>query len=140
MFLRMLGIQVQESTSRMGTDVTHEWHHLTDLTGDKPFVVTGVRMTGTDVAVQGDFELPLLARLSYEDQVFVGEFVRNHGSIKGMEKAFGVSYPTVKNRLNRIAEQLQLVVVETPTDRQEVLDLLEAGDITADEAAERLGR
>jgi hypothetical protein len=38
----------------------------------------------------------------------VSEFVRSHGSIKDMEKAFGISYPTVKNRLNRIIDQLQL--------------------------------
>ena len=50
-------------------------------------------------------------RLRYEDQVFVSEFVRNYGSIKDMEKAFGISYPTVKNRLNRIIDQLQLVEV-----------------------------
>src|SRR5512133_3411541 len=89
----------------------HEWHELTDLTGARQFVVTGVRLEG-GVEVNGEFELPPLARLRYEDQVFVSEFVRNHGSIKDMEKAFGISYPTVKNRLNRIAEQLQLVTVD----------------------------
>ncbi len=65
----------------------------------------------TGISIQGEFELPPLARLRYEDQVFVSEFVRSHGSIKDMEKAFGISYPTVKNRLNRIIDQLQLVEV-----------------------------
>jgi len=123
--------------------MSNEWHELTDLTGERPFTITGVRLD-SGVTIQGEFELPPLARLRYEDQVFVSEFVRSHGSIKDMEKAFGVSYPTVKNRLNRIAEQLSLVqvtrrepVLEDPDD---VLALLENGEITAAEAAERLSR
>lgn len=124
----------------------HEWHELTDLISDRPFRVTSVRLDN-DVVIEGSFELPPLARLRYEDQVFVSEFVRNHGSIKDMERSFGISYPTVKNRLNRIAEQLRLVVdVERPTvDHRatpaltvEVLDLLESGEISAGEAMERL--
>lgn len=120
-----------------------EWHDLTDLTGDREFVVTGVRLQDSGISIEGEFELPLLAGLRYEDQVFVGEFVRCHGSIKHMEKAFGVSYPTIKNRLNRIAERLQLVHIEsepTPEPADDVLDLLERGEISADEAAERLRR
>jgi hypothetical protein len=123
--------------------MTHEWHDLTDLTGDRGFVVTSVRLAEGGISIEGEFDLPPLAGLRYEDQVFVGEFVRCHGSIKHMEKAFGVSYPTIKNRLNRIATGLQLVQVETespaaPAD--EVLDLLDRGEITAEEAAERLRR
>ena len=124
--------------------MSHDWHELTELTGDRPFVVTRVRLE-SGVSVEGEFELPPLARLRYEDQVFVSAFVRSHGSIKEMEKAFGVSYPTVKNRLNRITEQLGLVeavVVETGPAAESgvVLDLLERGEISAEEAAERLRR
>jgi hypothetical protein len=123
--------------------MANEWHDLTDLTGNRDFVVTGVRLVDSGITIDSEFELPPLARLRYEDQVFVGEFVRSHGSIKQMEKAFGVSYPTIKNRLNRIAAQLQLVQIDTepPADSsQDVLDLLESGEITAEEAAERLRR
>lgn len=128
--------------------MSNEWHELTDLTGDRPFLVTSVRLSN-GVSLEGEFELPPLARLRYEDQVFVAEFVRNHGSIKDMERAFGVSYPTVKNRLNRIAEQLRLVEqvdrpapepAAGPADTEDVLGMLERGEITADEAAERMRR
>jgi hypothetical protein len=130
--------------------MSNDWHELTDLTGERRFLVTEVR-TETGISIQGEFELPPLARLRYEDQVFVSEFVRSHGSIKDMEKAFGISYPTVKNRLNRIIEQLQLVEIEVgpgtaasaPTPgaaTNDTLDLLERGEITATEAAERLAR
>jgi len=123
--------------------MARDWHDLTDLTGERDFVVTGVRLADTGISVQGEFDLPPLARLRYEDQVFVGEFVRCHGSIKQMEKSFGVSYPTIKNRLNRIASRLALVQVEiepAPQARDDVLDLLERGEISASEAAERLRR
>lgn len=123
--------------------MVHDWHDLTDLVGDREFFVTGIQLKDSGIAMEGEFELPQLAGLRYEDQVFVGEFVRCHGSIKHMEKAFGVSYPTIKNRLNRIAARLQLVQIDVepvtePSD--EVLDLLERGEITAQEAAERLKR
>jgi len=121
-------------------DLMAQWHELTDLTGDRPFVVTGVRLQGSDISISGEFELPPLAGLRYEDQVFVSEFVRCHGSIKYMEKAFGVSYPTVKNRLNRIVKQLQLVEVVQISGRDEIFDLLERGEISVAEAAERLER
>lgn len=123
--------------------MSQEWHDLTDLIGDRDFVVTGVRLKNTEIRIEGDFEMPPLQRLSFEDQVFVGEFVRAHGSIKHMEGAFGVSYPTIKNRLNRIAAQLQLVQIDQAPATQatdDVLDLLERGDIDAAEAAERLRR
>jgi len=120
-----------------------EWSLLTDLTADRPFVITGVRLLapkGGEVTIQGEFELPPVAGLRYEDQVFVSEFVRCHGSIKHMERVFGISYPTVKNRLNRIAQQLRLVEVEEVSAHDEVLDLLERGEISVQEAVERLAR
>ena len=122
--------------------MSREWHDLTDLTGDRDFVVTGARLKDSGITISSEFELPLLARLRYEDQVYVGEIVRCHGSIKHMEQAFGVSYPTIKNRLNRIATQLQLVEIEVEPAGVggEVLDLLDRGEITAEEAAERLRR
>lgn len=120
----------------------NEWHELTDLTGERSFVVTGVRLEN-GVEITGEFDLPPMARLRYEDQVFVSEFIRSHGSIKDMERAFGVSYPTVKNRLNRIAAQLNLVTVDVSAATEpesDVLGMLERGEISADEAAERLAR
>jgi hypothetical protein len=111
--------------------MTNDWHELTDLTADRRFLVTEVRME-SGISIQGEFELPPLARLS--------EFVRSHGSIKDMEKAFGISYPTVKNRLNRIIDQLQLVEVAASPEGDDALGLLERGEISADEAAERLRR
>jgi len=124
--------------------MSNEWHELTDLTGNRPFVITRVRLAQSGVAIEGEFDVPPLARLTYEDQVFVSEFVRSHGSIKDMEKAFGVSYPTIKNRLNRIAGQLSLVQVAVEPVAlavdEDPLGMLERGEISVLEAAERMRR
>jgi hypothetical protein len=90
-----------------------------------------------DIRLEGDFEVPALARLSVEDQAFVVAFVRHHGSIKKMESLFDVSYPTVKNRLNSIARQLD-EAFDAPTPNERVLDQLARGEITVAEALERL--
>ncbi|MFE0423018.1 DUF2089 family protein, partial [Streptomyces sp. NPDC058953] len=86
-----------------------DWQELTDLTRGQPFVVERVRLVGSGVAIEGQFEPPQLAALDVDDQVFIAAFVRSHGSIKEMERIFGVSYPTVKARLKRIAERLDFV-------------------------------
>ena len=118
------------------------WQDLTDLTNDGEFTVERVRLTGKEIAIEGSFDLPPLARLSAEDQVFVMAFVQCHGSIKQMERIFGISYPTVKKRLDSIAGRFEFVVSEPePVDdaeRSEVIDQLERGEITVDEAVERL--
>jgi len=118
--------------------VIKDWQELTRLTGDEPVVVEKVRITGKDIAIEGEFELPPLARLAPEDQVFVAAFVRSHGSIKQMEELFGVSYPTVKNRLNRLSEQLSFVEIKPIASNSEVLEELERGDISVKEALERM--
>jgi hypothetical protein len=114
------------------------WYELTALTGQKDFSVTSIRMKDTGIAIEGEFDLPALAKLSDEDQVFVGHFIRTHGSIKEMEQAFGVSYPTIKGRLNRICGQLKFVEVVPASKREGILAKLELGEITAKEAAEQL--
>ena len=114
------------------------WHELTNMTGSREFFITQVRLKDSEISVSGEFELPLLGRLAYEDQIFVAEFVRGHGSIKHMEQAFGVSYPTIKGRLNRIAEQLQLVEIQSSPEREEILAQLERGEISVQNAMVRL--
>ena len=115
-----------------------DWEELARLTKGERFRVERIRVEESGAVIEGDFEPPVLAQLSPEDQVFVVAFVRAHGSIKEMEKLFGISYPTVKNRLNAIAEQLEFVEVNPPAPRAEVLDRLERGEITVDEAVELL--
>ena len=115
-----------------------DWQELTHLTQGQPLVVERVRLPGKDIVVEGSFELPQLARLSMEDQVFITAFVRSHGSIKEMEQVFGVSYPTIKARLTRIANSLPFVESNPTPSRTEILDRLQRGEITAQDAIREL--
>jgi hypothetical protein len=108
------------------------------MTGGKRVTIERVRLSDSGIAIEGSFALPPLANLSAEDQVFVMAFMRCHGSIKEMEEVFGISYPTVKNRLNRIAGQLQFVETVKIDPREAVVDELEKGEISAEEAIRKL--
>lgn len=121
-----------------------DWTHLTRLSGGARLVIERARLADAGIAIEGSFELPPLARPDIDDQVFVAAFVTSHGSIKEMERLFGVSYPTIKARLNRLAAALGgdlSVDCDPPADRGgELLDRLERGEISAGEAAEALQR
>lgn len=115
---------------------------MTKMTGGARIAIERIRMVDTGVRIDGDFDLPPLAQLPAEDQVFVAAFVRSHGSIKEMEQTFGVSYPTIKNRLHRIASQLPFAEVDAtpPTSTGDLLAQLERGELTARDVVARLQR
>ena len=105
----------------------------------RPLTVTRMTCDTCNLLIEGEFEVPHLARLPLEDQMFVIAFVRHHGSIKRMESLFGVSYPTVKSRLNRISAALD-ETFEAPSPKLLVLEQLERGEITVEDALRRLER
>lgn len=132
-----------------------DWQELTKMTGGEPIVVEKVRLTQKDIIIEGSFDLPPLARLTMEDQIFAAAFIQSHGSIKDMEHLFGVSYPTIKSRLNKISNQLDFVEVQKvgpfeevedengqdDQDKSEIGDILnrlESGETSAKEALEIL--
>jgi hypothetical protein len=122
-----------------------DWSELTKLVGEAPFEVDRVRLVESGVAIEGPFSLPPIARLAAEDQVFVAAFVRCHGNIKQMEKYFGVSYPTIKNRLNKIGAQLSFVEIaqdpegeSAPLTSSEILDRVSRGQLTVEQAVQLL--
>jgi len=119
--------------------MANDWQALIRAASGSDVEVERVRCVDTGLVIEGKFELPALARLSAEDQVFMAVFVQSHGSIKQMEKYFGVSYPTIKNRLNRIGAQLPSVEVDPPVTRpRDLLDQIERGELSVAEALERL--
>ena len=117
-----------------------DWQALTKLTGGADFAIERVRLVDNDIAIDGRFDLPPLARLTAEDQVFVVAFVRCHGSIKQMEKFFGVSYPTIKSRLNRIGAQLPFAEIEPAPapSATELLTRLERGEVSVKDVIDQL--
>jgi hypothetical protein len=115
-----------------------DWQDLLKIAQGGRLVVERVQIPERHITVEGAFTLPELARLTLEDQVFITAFLRSHGSIKEMEQVFGVSYPTIKARLNRIAAQLEFVDTNPSPSRAEVLERLNKGELSADEAVRAL--
>jgi hypothetical protein len=115
-----------------------DWQDLLRIAQGSPLVVERVRIPEKGIAVEGSFALPELARISLEDQIFITAFLRSHGSIKEMEQVFGVSYPTIKARLNRIAGLLEFVDNNPSPSRADVLERLKSGAITAEDAIREL--
>ena len=116
-----------------------DWQELAQMTQGHRVVVERVRIAEKDIAIEGSFELPQLARLSSDDQIFITAFVRSHGSIKEMERIFGVSYPTIKSRLTRIANSLEFVETNPSPSKSEILERLQRGEITAEDAIREMG-
>lgn len=124
----------------------HEWQALTMLTAGAAFEIERVRLLAEEIAIEGSFEVPPLAQLTADDQTFVAAFVRCHGSIKQMEKFFGVSYPTIKNRLNRIGARLPFAEIDPEVEPErppvpaigQLLSQLEQGKLTVDQVLRQL--
>ena len=102
------------------------WQELTKLCGSSSVTVARVRLDDGEIAIESSFELPPLARLSGEDQIFFIAFLRSHGSIKERERIFGISYPTVKNRLKRVSGQLEFVETDPVPSQSEIVSQLKS--------------
>ena len=107
-------------------------------------IVTRLKCPDCETVMEGQFALGRLALLSPEQLEFVEVYLRCDGKIKRVEQELGVSYPTVRSRLNEIittmgyelpgSEPVEL----TPDERRRVLDDLAAGRINPKEAMELL--
>ena len=102
-----------------------------------PLNVTRLACPSCNLTLDGHFEVSPLGKLDPDDQAFVIAFVRHHGSLKKMEGIFGISYPTVKNRLNAIASALDKNF-QSPSPNLYVLEQLSRGELTVEEALDKL--
>ncbi|MGE5551839.1 MAG: DUF2089 domain-containing protein [Bacteroidota bacterium] len=105
-------------------------------------LVTELSCAECRTTVKGQFSAGPLGRLPKEQQQFLLVFVRSRGSIREVERELGLSYPTVRGRLDRLIAALDAAGGEDlpapSARRQEILGLLDRGEITASEAVERL--
>ncbi len=116
------------------------------FTNTCPICQSKVRITryhcdSCDTTIEGSFLLPVdpFSRLSEEQRHFMLTFVRAEGRLNRMEEILGMSYPTLKNRLNELITALGFqaeLYSKKPSaaDRQAILDDLEAGRIDSDQA------
>ena len=69
--------------------------------------VSELRCEHCGTSIQGGFQLPVLLLLSKEEQAFILEFFLCSGSIKEMASQHGVSYPTMRNKLDEIIDKIK---------------------------------
>lgn len=104
--------------------------------------ITRLQCEACGTALEGNFTLGRLQQLTREQLQFVETFLKCRGKIKDVEEELGVSYPTVVARLNEVVQAMGFDVPredgERAARRQQVLDELAAGQLTAAEAAMRL--
>ena len=97
-----------------------------------------------ETVVEGRFVTGVFARLSQEQAHFVEAFVRNEGKITRMEEEFGLSYPTIRSRLHDVIRALGYEPGKdssaklTEEERRKILEDLDSGKITSEEAMRML--
>ena len=92
------------------------------------------------VSVQASFPMSRLAGLPVEHQRFIEMFVLAGGNLKEIAEQVGVSYPTIRSRLDKVIEALRGEISKTQRVRGSVLDAVEPGKTTAEDAARLIKR
>ena len=100
--------------------------------------VTRLTCPGCAMQLEGTFELPELLRLDRDDLGFVLEFVRCSGSLKDLCRLRGLSYPTIRNRLNEIIEKLSASDEKLEVKRRKILDAIAKGTLSVKDATAKL--
>lgn len=106
----------------------------------KKLKVNKLKCTTCNTVIENEFKLSRFDYLNKEQMQFVETFIRCRGSIKEVEKELGISYPTVRSKLDEVIESLGYSVKETKIkqDNNNILDALEKGEISPDEAINKL--
>ncbi|MBE3519478.1 MAG: DUF2089 domain-containing protein [Firmicutes bacterium] len=110
--------------------------------------VTEIRCPSCNTRISGCFHMDKFSKLTPEQRAFTEIFIKCRGNIKEVERELGVSYPTVRSRLEAVIQALGYPVSgdsESQSDedwkasrRKEILEKLGTGEITAKEAVKML--
>lgn len=85
--------------------------------------------------IENDFEFSKFEYLEEEQLNFIEVFLKCRGNIKDVEKELGVSYPTVRAKLDEVVSSLGYTVVKKSTvSNKEIIDMLEKGELSAEQA------
>lgn len=107
--------------------------------------ITRLECDNCSTAIEGHFMLHTLSRLPMDHLNFLESFIRNRGVIKDVEVDLGISYPTVKARLEDVVTALgyssagnRMRPSQVREERRQILEKLQNKEITSDEAARQL--
>lgn len=89
--------------------------------------------------IEGNFEIPPFFNLDKKDLDFLLLFLKTWGNLSEMAKIMGVSYPTIRSKFQEFLEKIELESeISFEKDISEILDMLEKGEITPEEAERRI--
>ncbi|MCM3213538.1 DUF2089 domain-containing protein [Niallia taxi] len=102
----------------------------------KQLKITKLQCTHCHTTIENEFELSNFASLNSEQLSFIETFLKCRGNIKEVEKDLGISYPTVRGKLDDIISSLGYSTAKKveKIDRKKIILMLEQGEITAEEA------
>ncbi|MFW5687942.1 MAG: DUF2089 domain-containing protein [Spirochaetota bacterium] len=106
--------------------------------GNSEFRIERLACTNCGTAVEGRFSVSRLATLPDDQVAFVETFLKCRGNIKEVERELGISYPTVRSRLDKVVARLGLGEDETRLGRREILAALERNEMKPEEAVQAL--
>lgn len=107
-------------------------------------VITEIQCSNCHLKMQGEFKPGLFSTLTDDQLTFVRAFLRVRGNLSEMEKVLGVSYPTIRNKLEEInqtlerAEQTPVIALPSNNERSAILNKVAAGELDAAQAIELL--
>ena len=106
--------------------------------GNTQFEIQRLGCTSCQTRIEGHFSVSRLATLPEEQVAFVETFLKCRGNIKEVERELGISYPTVRSRLDKVITLLGLGPDEASQSRREILEALERKEMTPEEAVQAL--
>ncbi len=103
---------------------------------EKDLTITRLHCSHCNTTIEGNFSLCKYCRLTEKQKQFIEAFIKCRGNIKEVEKDLGISYPTVRGRLDDVITALGYSIKETEKDKnkKEILNMLSRGEISHDEA------
>ncbi|MCC7163755.1 MAG: DUF2089 domain-containing protein [Anaerolineae bacterium] len=107
-------------------------------------VITEIQCSNCHLKMQGEFKPGLFSTLSDDQLTFVRAFLRVRGNLSEMEKVLGVSYPTIRNKLEEInqtlerGEQTPVITLAPGNERSAILSKVASGELDVAEALELL--
>ncbi|MBE6083076.1 MAG: DUF2089 domain-containing protein [Tissierellaceae bacterium] len=106
----------------------------------KEMEVTRLSCNYCNTTIEGSFTLCKFCRLGDEQKKFAEIFIKNRGNIKEIEKELGISYPTVRNKLEDVIQALGYnpKVTTVNIDKKAILEKLKNGEISPEEAVKLL--
>lgn len=112
---------------------------------DHELTITRLTCNHCQTKLEGNFTTSKFGKLSSDQLEFIEVFVKCRGNIKDVEKELGISYPTVRGRLDGVIQALgysveksESLLIDEKEKRQEILSSLEKGEMTPQEAAKQL--